>query len=212
MAVPRFRMFAGPNGSGKTHLFTYLKEKDYIHTEIYVNSDRIEKEIKEKKVFNFNAYRVKVSDRDFKNHILTDTLYEEKINNRNFIQKLQIKGGILQIHLEKEQINSYHASFIAGYLALKLFDSQQSFCFETVMSHPSKIALLQMKMSSMVNSFSLADMLQKEVRRCWYAAGLMCVGVPTTRLKKMPPASTGNIGGVLKNHFLLSMLLVCQHT
>ena len=66
---PRFRLFAGPNGSGKTLLFNYLRNQSYIHTEIYVNADDIEQKISESLEFHFNAYRVKVADEDFKQHI-----------------------------------------------------------------------------------------------------------------------------------------------
>lgn len=34
----RFRLLAGPNGSGKSELFKYLREKKYIHTELYVSA------------------------------------------------------------------------------------------------------------------------------------------------------------------------------
>ncbi len=35
----RFRMFAGPNGSGKTHLFEYLKRLNFIHMKIYLTQE-----------------------------------------------------------------------------------------------------------------------------------------------------------------------------
>lgn len=38
----RFRLFAGPNGSGKTQLFTVLREQSYINTELFINADTIE--------------------------------------------------------------------------------------------------------------------------------------------------------------------------
>ena len=41
-AKPRFRLFGGPNGSAKTHVFTDFREKGILHTEIYVNADKIE--------------------------------------------------------------------------------------------------------------------------------------------------------------------------
>jgi hypothetical protein len=41
MLKPKFRLFGGPNGSGKTHVFKKIKYEGYIHTEIYVNADKI---------------------------------------------------------------------------------------------------------------------------------------------------------------------------
>ena len=55
MTQPKFRLFGGPNGSGKTHVFRQFKKKRYIHPEIYVNADKIEAGIKMKGKFYFNA-------------------------------------------------------------------------------------------------------------------------------------------------------------
>ena len=142
MLQPRFRLFAGPNGSGKTFFFKHLKSSGLITTEIYVSADKIEAEIKKNPIFNFNAYRVKVSDAEFKQHILTDGLFAGKINDPSFLQTIQIEAGVLKIKLARKKINSYHASFIATYLVNKLLLTGQSFCFETVMSHISKVQLL----------------------------------------------------------------------
>jgi len=143
MTAARFRLFAGPNGSGKTFFFTHLRKSGYIKTEIYVSADKIEADLKRKPSFNFNAYRVKVSGEEFKNYILHDGLYLSKINDPAFIDSINISSGILTLKLKKKQINSYHASFVATYLVQKLLTTEQSFCFETVMSHESKIKLLQ---------------------------------------------------------------------
>ncbi len=139
---PRLRMFAGPNGSGKTHLFNFLRSQSYIHTEIYVNADDIEQKLRRTFKFHFNAYRVKVSDGDFKNHIRQSGMLK-KIADASFLEKIKIENGILTFSIKKSQLNSYFASFIATYLAERLIDSSQSFCFETVLSHSSKIKLLE---------------------------------------------------------------------
>lgn len=141
MLKPKFRLFGGPNGSGKTHLFKKFKRRGYIHTEIYVNADKIEAELKKRHKFSFNAYRVKADDETFKNHILKSGLYQ-KIKDKSFIHLFTIRSGILNIG-NSVKINSYHASFVAAYLAEKLFESKQPFAFETVMSHSSKIQLLK---------------------------------------------------------------------
>lgn len=142
MPKPKFRLFGGPNGSGKTHVFKKFKEKGIIHTEIYVSADRIEADLIKKRKFWFRAYRVKVDERAFKQHILHSGLYHEKIDDKTFIDHFVIKGGVLQIS-DQVKINSYHASFIASFLVEALFQTGQSFAFETVMSHQSKIELLK---------------------------------------------------------------------
>lgn len=144
---PKFRLFAGPNGSGKTSLFNHLKKNSFIHTELYINADRFERELKENLHFNFNAYRVKVSQEEFIEHVKASSLYYEKIKDENFLKQITIKAGILNFDLPKHGINSYHASFVASYLVEKLLETNQSFSFETVMSHISKVKLLDLAKS-----------------------------------------------------------------
>jgi predicted ABC-type ATPase len=143
---PKFRLFAGPNGSGKTSLFEYLKNNGFIHTELYINADRFERELKKNRHFNFNAYRVKVSQEEFLEHVKTSTLFE-KIKDSGFLNHLTIHAGILNLNLPEKKINSYHASFVASYLVEQLLNTKQSFCFETVMSHKSKVNLLDIAKS-----------------------------------------------------------------
>ncbi|HEY8782648.1 MAG TPA: zeta toxin family protein [Mucilaginibacter sp.] len=144
---PKFRLFAGPNGSGKTSLFDYLKKNGFIHTELYINADRYEHELKENLRFNFNAYRVKVSYEEFSEHLEASTLYIDKIKDKNFIKQISIKAGILNFNIPKNEINSYHASLVTSYLVDKLIETNQSFSFETVMSHKSKVILLDIAKS-----------------------------------------------------------------
>ncbi|MFA5518859.1 MAG: hypothetical protein WDA74_06330 [Spirochaetota bacterium] len=136
----RFRVFAGPNGSGKSSLFEYLRSTRYIHTEIYVSADRIEAELVKKEKFVFNAYRVKTSEEDFFKYIENSSLWLY-IKAESPDKLFSLKGGILKV--KKRAVNSYSASFIAGYLVEKLLNSGQSFCFETVMSHESKLDLFE---------------------------------------------------------------------
>ena len=93
---PRFRLFAGPNGSGKTFLFNHLRSQGYIHTEIYVSADRIENDLKLHRKFFFPSYRVKVSDEELKDFIRNSDLYQ-KVEDRSFIDKIFVRSGILTL-------------------------------------------------------------------------------------------------------------------
>jgi len=135
---PRFRIFAGPNGSGKSTLFEYLRNKKNIHTEIYVSADRIEAELRQKNAFVFNAYRVSTSEVDFFNYIKSHGMWRT-VSGNDPGEWFSLKSGVVKV--KKTAVNSYSASFIAGYLVNKLMKSGQSFCFETVMSHESKLDL-----------------------------------------------------------------------
>jgi predicted ABC-type ATPase len=142
MLKPKFRLFGGPNGSGKTHVFKKFKSLGYIHTELYVNADKIEAQLKRNSKFNFNAYRVKVDNEEFKQHVQQSGLFQNKLKDKSFLAHFYIRSGVLYV-ASTVKVNSYHASFIASYLAQKLFVTGQSFAFETVMSHISKVELLK---------------------------------------------------------------------
>jgi predicted ABC-type ATPase len=137
----RFRMFAGPNGSGKSTLYKRLRKDSTIHTDIYVAADRIEADILKKKRFVFNAYRINVVESEFKSFISHSGILSKYPLKSDLLSSLQIKSGVLKVR-DRKFINSYLASCIANYLAVRLLESDQSFCYETVMSHPSKIKLL----------------------------------------------------------------------
>lgn len=138
--MPRFRLFAGPNGSGKSTLFDSLRRNKVINTEVYVSADRIEANIAAAGEFSFNAYRVKTSEQEFAEYIRQSTLLSKK-QKADFETLVTLRSGRLEI--PKDQNNSYIAAIIASYLVQKLFISAQPFCFETVMSHKSKIAILR---------------------------------------------------------------------
>lgn len=61
----RYRLFAGPNGSGKSTLFEHLREIESFHAGLYIAADKIEKDFKDSREFNFNPYRVKVDETEF---------------------------------------------------------------------------------------------------------------------------------------------------
>ena len=59
MAARRMRVFAGPNGSGKTTMVKSLQAE--IPFGVYVNADDIESLLRESKVLLFNAYQLEVT-------------------------------------------------------------------------------------------------------------------------------------------------------
>jgi len=135
-SLARFRMFAGPNGSGKSELFNYLRSRQFIHTELYVSADRIEKQLQTTGKFHFNAYRVHTDAQDFYRYVENHGLWPN-LGFSSADKLLELTGGVLTIR--RNNVDSYVASFTAGYLCDKIFSSQQSFCFETVMSHEDKV-------------------------------------------------------------------------
>lgn len=135
--VPRLRMFAGPNGSGKSTL------KDYLAPEwlgIYVNADEIEKGLRSGAGLNFADFEVSVSNAELQSFLAASSLLAKQ-NLRDEAQRLQVVDGVLSFGAIEP--NSYYASVLADLIRQKLLVAGESFTFETVMSHPSKVAFLQ---------------------------------------------------------------------
>jgi len=54
----RMRVFAGPNGSGKTTIIKNLQNEIQIPFGIYVNADDIEKTLLKNKAINFSDFKI----------------------------------------------------------------------------------------------------------------------------------------------------------
>src|SRR5438445_1119615 len=89
----RFRMFAGPNGSGKSTLYERLRKDSIIHTDIYLAADRIEAELLKKKRFVFNAYRIKVTDTEFKSEAELSGILQKHPKKKVLLNAVNIKSG-----------------------------------------------------------------------------------------------------------------------
>ncbi len=134
--VPRIRMFAGPNGSGKSTF------KSIIRPEllgIYINPDEIEKEIQEHNFLNLKNYRINTTEKE-----VLDFFYNSQLLKTMGL----LDGNFLRFNDEKlvfqdVNINAYLASVAADFIRNKLITDLKSFTFETVMSFPDKIELLQ---------------------------------------------------------------------
>ena len=135
--IPRLRMFAGPNGSGKSTI------KSVIRPEllgIYINPDEIEKEIFQRGFLDLNAYGVKTTEQEVLD-FFGRSLLLEILNVNNESQSLCFSEG--KFIFKEVKANPYFAAVAADFIRNKLVEIKQSFTFETVMSHPEKVELLQ---------------------------------------------------------------------
>ena len=135
--ISRLRMFAGPNGSGKSTL------KSIIRPEllgIYINPDDIEKEIKKDDFLDFSYYGVTTSQEEIIEYFIKSPLLE-KADLVDAAHELRFNDD--KLSFRNSGINSYFASLVADFIRNKLIDSSISFTFETVMSFPDKVKLLE---------------------------------------------------------------------
>lgn len=147
MRTKRLRMFAGPNGSGKSYLINQLKNQQ-ISVDPVVNSDELLQLLRQSGLVDLNRYGLKNVTVDDWNRAIQSVpelttrlkLAETKIPIRfseNFIvcNKTDFSDSNIQF-------NAYVPALISDFIRYQLVDSNQSFSFETVMSHRGKLDFL----------------------------------------------------------------------
>jgi predicted ABC-type ATPase len=130
------RMFAGPNGSGKSVLKKHLPEG---LLGVYLNPDEIEAQIRRDGRLDFPALGVETSEEEAL-PFFTGSHFLEAEGLEATARKLRwVDGGL---DFSEAPVNAYLASVAVDFLRRKLLERKVTFTFETVMSHPGKVALL----------------------------------------------------------------------
>lgn len=138
MGTKRIRVFAGPNGSGKTTIINDLKEK--IPFGKYVNADDIEKEILSQECLDIKQFDIHINTDDIREFFRDSAFSPAKLKDPDLWKLFDVKEE--KIYLNKRTINSYIAADIAEFLRLSLLNAGISFSYETVMSHTGKLDLM----------------------------------------------------------------------
>jgi hypothetical protein len=140
MSTKRMRVFAGPNGSGKTTVFRGLLESSKISLGIYVNADDIEKEFYVSNSLSLEQYQLDLSIEQVQDFFRQSNFSPVKRNELDLWQKIQIAENKIIL---STTIDSYIAADIAEFIRQRLLAEGISFTYETVMSHPDKIKFLK---------------------------------------------------------------------
>lgn len=138
MANKRMRVFAGPNGSGKTTIINSLRSE--IGFGVYVNADDIETMLRESKVLLFNSFNLNISELQLQSFFRKSMFAPIKRNEPDLWTELQVKENVLHINTS---VDSYLAADIAEFIRQQLLANDISFTYETVMSHESKLDFLK---------------------------------------------------------------------
>ena len=117
----RMRMFAGPNGSGKSTMKSVVKPS---LLGFYINPDEIEAEIAEYGFLDFNRFGIASDKTEILNFFQTSTLLEKAdlLDEAEYLKSNDNKLDFFEV-----SVNAYFASV----------------AFETVMSSPDKVSLLE---------------------------------------------------------------------
>ncbi len=138
MSSKRLRVFAGPNGSGKTTIIKSLQSE--IPFGVYVNADDIENFLKETNVLLFDTYQVLISEELIVKFFKESQFSPIKRNQLDLWKHLHLKNNILYIDT---YIDSYLAADLAEFIRIQLVSNSMSLTYETVLSHPAKIDFIK---------------------------------------------------------------------
>jgi len=134
--IKRLRIVAGPNGSGKTTLYDYLVKTHTFNDYYFINADVITKDLTD--FLNLAYYPVNFSKDEFLN-FAEKSSFQDKLSFK-IASKLNIDGSIISLTDKNCVEVSYISACLAEFLRYKMIrESESSFAFETVFSHPSKL-------------------------------------------------------------------------
>ncbi len=138
-AVPRLRMFAGPNGSGKTTVKNNLG-KPSAWFGIYINPDDLEAAIQRTGFLPLSQFDLATTTEEVRSHFGQSQLLNSHGRNAGSLKITVSDNGI---DFSGIGFDSYFASVLSDFLRRKALQAGKSFTFETVMSAPDKVQLLQ---------------------------------------------------------------------
>ncbi|HWK05090.1 MAG TPA: hypothetical protein VNS58_15725 [Puia sp.] len=146
----RLRILAGPNGSGKSTIVKKITSSYYCG--FFVNADEIQKAFDEKRVLNLSAgYGLEVLSGSFEKYLSEEgKSWLEKADNEKSPINIVFSENNLILR-EGSATGKYDAAIAADFIRFQLLLQNNTFTFETVLSHPSKLNFLQF-------AISLADM------------------------------------------------------
>ena len=147
MKQKRLRIFAGPNGSGKTTIINQIKEKvgaelpaDFFGVYV-VNADEIESEITRTGSLLLKNFQIATDTNEVQSYFKQSNFSPVKLNDAELWKKFKIENSAL--FFPASEMNSYVAADIAEFIRQKLLHAGLSFTFETVMSNSSKLDFIK---------------------------------------------------------------------
>ncbi|GAB4017508.1 hypothetical protein [Spirosoma koreense] len=151
--MPTLTLFAGPNGSGKSTIVNYvLKGNPYPYPTgtYYLNADDLEQQLRTKPFCDLRAYRLQsLSLTDWNQFVMESTLtvkicQVKQISVDDLLEYVKLVRGSIIIKAVLLEPDSYLAALIIDFIRYALIRTQQSFAFETVMSHPDKLEIMRL--------------------------------------------------------------------
>lgn len=157
--MPILTLFAGPNGSGKSTIVDYIRSDGpypYPPDTFYLNADDLEKQLQARPFCDLRQYDLQhMPSVDWDRFVATSTMTpkicaHKKITPDYLLKCIKLVRGTIIIKIaatendpDRLEADSYVASLIIDFIRYALIRSGKSFAFETVMSHPDKLEIMQ---------------------------------------------------------------------
>ncbi len=130
----RVRIFAGPNGSGKTTVNEELKGK--FNLGYYLNADDLYLKVKRDDRIDLSDYNLSPSFAELESFFCDHNLYPTLPSGISF--------KLIDTSLEFiKPTEIYEIAILADYLRHSLLKTDETFSFESVFSHPDKINFIE---------------------------------------------------------------------
>ncbi len=141
----RLRVFAGPNGSGKTSVIQFIRDYKVNNQNVdfgyYINADDINQALLTSNGYSLTSFDFEISINEFQSIVTQSGLINENFKQDEFENSFKIIDN--EIHCTNAKESERLAQIIADYLRKKLLMEGKKFSFETVFSHPSKLDIMR---------------------------------------------------------------------
>jgi predicted ABC-type ATPase len=132
--VARVRIFAGPNGSGKTTVNAELKGQ--FNLGYYLNADDLCLKAQKEGFIDFSVFGLSPSLEEVKSFFFDHNLYPQLPSGLSF----KLVDSVAEFI---KPANMYEIAILADYLRQSLLKTNETFSFETVFSHPGKVSFIE---------------------------------------------------------------------
>lgn len=134
------RIFAGPNGSGKTTIFKGILKESNVNLGVYVNADEIEATLRKSAILDFSNFQIQITNEQIKEFFRLSNFSPLKRNEPDLYASISVENNVLTT---KAVVDSYLSADLAEFIRQQLLHNGLSFTYETVMSHPDKVLFLK---------------------------------------------------------------------
>lgn len=126
------RVFAGPNGSGKTTIFKQILVDNQVDLGVYVNADDIELSLSQHGLLDFSDFQLSIVSEQVESFFRMSEFSPVKRKDFDLWKKIKVDNNVFTT---SASIDSYLAADLAEFIRQALLKAEISFTYETVLSH-----------------------------------------------------------------------------